>query len=41
MYQAVGRPSLSDPNWTVKIKFRKTDQLAGFTKEALAELILE
>jgi 2,4-dienoyl-CoA reductase-like NADH-dependent reductase (Old Yellow Enzyme family) len=38
---AVGRPLLSDPNWVKKIRDRRTDELKGFTKEALAELILE
>ncbi|OXA91224.1 NADH:flavin oxidoreductase [Flavobacterium hercynium] len=38
---AVGRPLLSDPNWVAKIKAGKTDALKGFSKEALAELILE
>ncbi|PXY42686.1 12-oxophytodienoate reductase [Flavobacterium cheongpyeongense] len=38
---AVGRPLLSDPNWVTKIKAGKTDQLKGFSKEALAELVLE
>lgn len=38
---AVGRPLLSDPNWVAKIKAGKTDQLKGFSKEALTELILE
>jgi 2,4-dienoyl-CoA reductase-like NADH-dependent reductase (Old Yellow Enzyme family) len=38
---AVGRPLLSDPNWVAKIKAGQTDQLKGFTKEALAELVLE
>jgi len=38
---AVGRPLLSDPNWVAKIKAGKTDQLKGFSKEALAELVLE
>jgi 2,4-dienoyl-CoA reductase-like NADH-dependent reductase (Old Yellow Enzyme family) len=37
---AVGRPLLSDPNWVAKIKAGKTDQLKGFSKEALAELVL-
>lgn len=38
---AVGRPLLSDPNWVAKIKAGKTDQLKGFSKEALGQLILE
>ena len=38
---AVGRPLLSDPNWAAKIRSGKTEELIGFTKEALAELVLE
>ncbi|MFV5697391.1 NADH:flavin oxidoreductase [Flavobacterium sp. ZT3R17] len=38
---AVGRPLLSDPNWVAKIKEGKNDQLKGFSKEALGELVLE
>lgn len=38
---AVGRPLLSDPNWVAKIKEGKTDQLKGFSKEALGQLVLE
>ncbi|MFV8375117.1 NADH:flavin oxidoreductase [Flavobacterium sp. LB1P62] len=38
---AVGRPLLSDPNWVAKIKAGENDQLKGFSKEALAELVLE
>jgi len=38
---AVGRPLLSDPNWVAKIKAGKLDQLKGFSKEALGELVLE
>jgi 2,4-dienoyl-CoA reductase-like NADH-dependent reductase (Old Yellow Enzyme family) len=37
---AVGRPLLSDSNWVTKIKSGKTDQLLGFSKEALAELVM-
>jgi 2,4-dienoyl-CoA reductase-like NADH-dependent reductase (Old Yellow Enzyme family) len=37
---AVGRPLLSDPNWVAKIKAGKTGELKGFSKEALAELVL-
>ncbi|MNT64527.1 NADH:flavin oxidoreductase / NADH oxidase family protein [compost metagenome] len=37
---AVGRPLLSDPNWTAKIKSGEMDQLVGFSKEALSELIV-
>ena len=38
---AVGRPLLSDPNWVAKIKAGKMDQLKGFSKEALGQLVLE
>jgi 2,4-dienoyl-CoA reductase-like NADH-dependent reductase (Old Yellow Enzyme family) len=38
---AVGRPLLSDPKWVSKIKEGQTDALKGFSKEALAELVLE
>lgn len=38
---AVGRPLLSDPNWAAKIRAGKTNELVGFSKEALAELVLE
>ncbi|WP_264551194.1 NADH:flavin oxidoreductase [Flavobacterium sp. N2038] len=38
---AVGRPLLSDPNWVAKIKAGQLDQLKGFSKEALGQLILE
>jgi 2,4-dienoyl-CoA reductase-like NADH-dependent reductase (Old Yellow Enzyme family) len=38
---AVGRPLLSDPNWVSKIKSGKTNELKGFSKEALGELILQ
>lgn len=38
---AVGRPLLSDPNWVRKIKAGKNDQLKGFSKEALGELVME
>lgn len=37
---AVGRPILADPNWVSKIKAGKTDELRGFSKEALSELSL-
>lgn len=37
---AVGRPLLSDPQWVKKIREERTDELKGFSKEALAELIL-
>ena len=36
---AVGRPLLADPNWVQKIRENRTDELKGFTKEALAELV--
>lgn len=36
---AVGRPLLSDPQWVEKIKANRTDELKGFTKEALTELV--
>jgi 2,4-dienoyl-CoA reductase-like NADH-dependent reductase (Old Yellow Enzyme family) len=35
----VGRPLLSDPEWVAKIRDHRTDELKGFTKDALAELI--
>lgn len=38
---AVGRPLLSDPNWVKKIYEKRTDELKGFSKEALAELVME
>ncbi|WP_069660979.1 NADH:flavin oxidoreductase [Arcticibacter eurypsychrophilus] len=38
---AVGRPLLSDPNWVRKIREKDTSDLKGFTKEALAQLVLE
>lgn len=37
---AVGRPILADPNWVAKIKAGKTEELRGFSKEALGELSL-
>lgn len=36
---AVGRPLLADPNWVQKIHQNKTNELKGFSKEALAQLI--
>jgi len=36
---AVGRPLLADPAWVQKIQSNRTDELKGFTKEALAQLI--
>ncbi|GAB2696908.1 NADH:flavin oxidoreductase [Mucilaginibacter koreensis] len=38
---AVGRPLLSDPNWVKKIQEHRLDELKGFSKEALAELVME
>ena len=37
---AVGRPLLSDPSWVKKIHEHRTDELKGFTKEALGELLM-
>lgn len=37
---AVGRPLLSDPSWVRKIKDGRTNELKGFTKEALSELVM-
>jgi 2,4-dienoyl-CoA reductase-like NADH-dependent reductase (Old Yellow Enzyme family) len=37
---AVGRPLLSDPNWTKKIHEHRTNELKGFTKEALSKLVI-
>ncbi|HEY0175737.1 MAG TPA: NADH:flavin oxidoreductase [Pedobacter sp.] len=36
---AVGRPILADPEWVQKIRDGRTDELKGFSKEALAQLI--
>ena len=36
---AVGRPLLADPNWVEKIKNNLTEELKGFSKEALMELV--
>ncbi|WP_316795850.1 NADH:flavin oxidoreductase [Pedobacter agri] len=36
---AVGRPLLADPNWVEKIKDNRMDELKGFSKEALTELV--
>jgi 2,4-dienoyl-CoA reductase-like NADH-dependent reductase (Old Yellow Enzyme family) len=36
---AVGRPLLADPHWVEKIKDDRTDELKGFSKEALMQLI--
>lgn len=35
----VGRALLADPDWVLKIKLGRADELKGFTKEALAELV--
>jgi len=37
---AVGRPLLADPYWVQKIREHRTDELKGFTKDALAELVM-
>lgn len=37
----VGRPLLADPNWVQKIREGRTDELKGFTKDALSSLILD
>ncbi len=36
---AVGRPLLADPEWVKKIRDHRSDELMGFTKAALAELV--
>ena len=36
---AVGRPLLADPNWVEKIKNNRTEELQGFSKEALMQLV--
>ncbi len=36
---AVGRPILADPNWVEKIRDNKTEELVGFSKEALGALL--
>jgi len=38
---AVGRPLLSDPRWVKKIYEQRTNELKGFTKDALVELVME
>jgi 2,4-dienoyl-CoA reductase-like NADH-dependent reductase (Old Yellow Enzyme family) len=38
---AVGRPLLSDPQWVKKIHEQRTDELRGYSKEALIRLVLE
>lgn len=35
----VGRAILADPNWTLKVRSHRTEELKGFSKEALAELL--
>jgi len=37
---AVGRPLLADPFWVKKIKEGRTNELKGFTKAALGELVV-
>ncbi|SDD35919.1 2,4-dienoyl-CoA reductase [Mucilaginibacter pineti] len=37
----VGRPLLADPFWPKKIREDRTDELKGFTKAALGELVLD
>lgn len=37
---AVGRVLLSDPNWTKKIHEGRTDELKGFSKEAMSTLVM-
>ncbi|MNK23908.1 NADH:flavin oxidoreductase / NADH oxidase family protein [compost metagenome] len=36
---AVGRPLLADPNWVEKIKNNRTEELKGFSKDALMQLV--
>lgn len=36
---AVGRPLLADPHWAQKIRDNRTEELKGFSKEALAQLV--
>jgi 2,4-dienoyl-CoA reductase-like NADH-dependent reductase (Old Yellow Enzyme family) len=36
---AVGRPLLADPQWVQKIRDHRTDELKGFSKEALMQLV--
>jgi 2,4-dienoyl-CoA reductase-like NADH-dependent reductase (Old Yellow Enzyme family) len=36
---AVGRPLLADPQWAQKIRDNRNDELKGFSKEALAQLV--
>jgi 2,4-dienoyl-CoA reductase-like NADH-dependent reductase (Old Yellow Enzyme family) len=37
----VGRSLLSDPNWVKKVQEGRMDELKGFTREALAELVMQ
>jgi 2,4-dienoyl-CoA reductase-like NADH-dependent reductase (Old Yellow Enzyme family) len=37
----VGRPILADPNWVAKIETGRTDELKGFSKEALGTLVMD
>lgn len=36
---AVGRPLLADPHWSQKIRDNRIEELKGFSKEALAQLV--
>jgi 2,4-dienoyl-CoA reductase-like NADH-dependent reductase (Old Yellow Enzyme family) len=36
---AVGRALLADASWTTKVRHHKSDELTGFTKEALQQLV--
>lgn len=36
---AVGRPLLADPNWVEKIRDNRYEELVGFNKEALSQLV--
>lgn len=36
----VGRPILADPFWPQKIRQGRNDELKGFSKEALGELVM-
>ncbi len=36
---AVGRPLLADPHWVQKIRDNRSEELKGFSKEALMELV--
>jgi len=35
----VGRALLADPNWALKIRYDRTDELKGFTRDALTQLV--